>query len=217
MTSSALSPSWSVIIPVKPVALGKSRLTGVSATVRRELAQAFALDTTESALSAAGVRRVVVVTNDPEPSAFTDLGADLLADVPDDGINAALVHGAEYVRRRDSAANLVALTGDLPALRPDDLADALSSAQAPAWFVSDAAGLGTTLLAAAAGRSLRPAFGPDSRAAHLRQGAAELDDGGPVRLRRDVDTTADLADAMRLGLGPHTARVVSQLTLGDPS
>ena len=206
---------WSVIIPVKPVAVGKSRLTGISAEQRRDLAFAFALDTTLAALATLHVRRVVVVTNDPEGKVFRDLGAEIVDDRPDAGLNAAILHGAQDVRSRDGDSGLVALAGDLPALRPVDLSAVLEAARSTYWFVGDAAGTGTTLLAAAAGHVLSPAFGPQSRSAHHAQGAEEVTCRGIERLRRDVDTVVDLRDALRLGVGAHTAKIVAGLEL-DP-
>lgn len=204
-------PPWSIIIPVKPVAVAKSRLTGISARQRRDLALAFALDTTLAALTTAGIRRVVVVTDDPEREAFRDLGADLVADRPHAGLNAAIRHGADDVRSRDSDCGLVALAGDLPALRPAELAEVLDAAASDYWFVGDVAGTGTTLLAGAAGRKLTPAFGPGSRARHSGQGAVEVTSSRIERLRRDVDTLGDLGEALRLGVGPHTAKIVAGL------
>ena len=54
------------------------------------------------------------------------------------------------------------------------------------------------------GGPLEPRFGPGSAAAHLAAGVRRLDGPWP-RLRRDVDTAADLAAARRLGLGRHSA------------
>ncbi len=202
---------WSIIIPVKPVAVAKSRLTGISVEQRRDLARAFALDTTLAALTTPGVRRVVVVTDDPEREAFRDLGADLVADRPHAGLNAAIRHGADDVRGRDPDCGLIALAGDLPALRPADLSEVLDAAPSEYWFVGDTDGTGTTLLAASAGRDLRPAFGPGSWATHHDQGAVEVTSARIERLRRDVDTLVDLGEALRLGVGAYTAKVVAGL------
>ncbi len=94
----------------------------------------------------------------------------------------------------------MALTGDLPALRPADLALALAGlpVRARRGFVPDAAGTGTALLAAPPGVALDPRFGPGSAAAHAASGAVRLDGGWPT-LRQDVDTAADLAAAPRWG------------------
>jgi 2-phospho-L-lactate guanylyltransferase len=74
-------------------------------------------------------------------------------------------------------------------------------------FVADAAGTGTTLLAAGPRVALRPAYGPASAAAHAASGAVALSGDWPS-LRRDVDTAADLRVAAALTLGPRSASVI---------
>lgn len=207
------SVAWSVIVPVKQTTRGKSRLTGFTAEHRRELALAFALDTVAAALPVVGVRRVVVVTNDPDAAEFERLGASVIADAPDAGLNAAFLHGAHHVSHLDPTSGLVALAGDLPALTPDTLETALRAAPPGRWFVADSVGTGTTTLGAS-GTRLAPSFGPHSRAEHRASGAAELDMSGLTRLRRDVDTEVDLQDAIRLGVGVHTGEALSRHRLG---
>jgi 2-phospho-L-lactate guanylyltransferase len=103
-------------------------------------------------------------------------------------------------------APLAALNADLPALRARELAHVLqAAAEAPRAFLADADGTGTTLLSAMPGHALRPRFGPRSRARHAASGAAELLLSDAVSVRQDVDTEADLAAAVVLGVGPHTA------------
>ncbi len=77
-------------------------------------------------------------------------------------------------------------------------------------MVPDADGTGTTLLTARAPEALRPHFGPGSRAAHETAGHVVLADVG-AGLRRDVDTTADLAAVVGLGVGPVTADALARL------
>jgi 2-phospho-L-lactate guanylyltransferase len=85
------------------------------------------------------------------------------------------------------------------------LSEALAGVEGRA-FVADTAGTGTTLLAAAPGVPLGPRFGPDSAARHAASGATALAGAWPS-LRRDVDTAADLAEALVLGVGAATAAV----------
>jgi 2-phospho-L-lactate guanylyltransferase len=107
---------------------------------------------------------------------------------------------------------VAALCADLPSLRADELTAALSAAPDDAMgFVADADGVGTTLVVAPDLPSFRPCFGPDSRAVHDDVGAAEIVLDGLESLRRDVDTPADLAAALRLGIGPHTSQVTAGL------
>ncbi|MGH3290303.1 MAG: 2-phospho-L-lactate guanylyltransferase, partial [Trebonia sp.] len=109
---------------------------------------------------------------------------------------------------------LAALTADLPALSPAELAAALRAAGAVpggAAFVPDAAGVGTTLYAVRPGGEFLPLFGGASRARHAAAGATELGLAGMTGLRRDVDTPDDLREALAIGVGPFTRAVAADL------
>jgi 2-phospho-L-lactate guanylyltransferase len=201
---------WVVVVPVKRLERAKTRLAARPAPHRRELALAFALDTVRAALDCDAVVGVVVVTDDADVrTAVTELGASWVPDAPDSGLNAALTHGADVVRRSSPDAWVAVLAADLPALRPDELARALDAAShVTRGFVADATGTGTTLLTARPGADLDARFGPRSRAAHAASGAVALEPGPVPGLRRDVDTEVDLWDAGRLGLGPATGTLL---------
>ncbi|MGW1894280.1 2-phospho-L-lactate guanylyltransferase [Streptomyces sp. NPDC002004] len=209
---------WSLVIPLKPLVRAKSRLADTAGDdVRPSLALAFAQDTVGAATACRAVRDVVVVTDDvPAGAELSALGARIVPDLPAAGLNAALVHGAAAVRALRPDAALAALNADLPALRPAELARVLDAAALfPRAFLSDAAGIGTTLLAAGAGTELRPAFGPGSRARHRASGAAELSVEGVGSVRQDVDTGDDLRAALALGVGPCTAAAAARLLITD--
>jgi 2-phospho-L-lactate guanylyltransferase len=141
--------------------------------------------------------------------------APLLGDLGvQDLLNAALRHGAAVAARRWPGTGLAALTADLPAMSPAELATALRAAGgAPggAAFVPDAAGVGTTLYAVPPGGEFLPLFGGASRARHAAAGATELGLAGVTGLRRDVDTPDDLREALALGVGPFTRAVAADL------
>ncbi|MFG2575977.1 2-phospho-L-lactate guanylyltransferase [Streptomyces sp. NPDC048481] len=207
---------WSLVIPLKPLALAKSRLADTAADgLRPGLALAFAEDTVAAALASPGVRDVAVVTDDALAArSLAALGARIVPDEPRAGLNAALAHGAAAVRafRPDSA--LAALNADLPALRPPELARVLeAAAEFPRAFLADAAAIGTTLLTAAPTSALRPAFGVDSRARHRARGAEELRLDAVDSVRQDVDTGEDLRAALALGVGPRTAAATARLLI----
>ncbi|MEU7426847.1 2-phospho-L-lactate guanylyltransferase [Streptomyces sp. NPDC048362] len=207
---------WTLVIPLKPLTRAKSRLADTAADgVRPGLALAFAQDTVAAALACAAVADVAVVTDDERASrALGALGARIVPDTPADGLNAALAHGAAVVRRKRPGAPVATLNADLPALRARELARVLhAAAEFPRAFLPDAAAFGTTLLAAAPERELRPAFGVDSRARHRASGAAELVLAGVDSVRQDVDTGDDLRAALALGVGPHTAAVSAGLLI----
>jgi 2-phospho-L-lactate guanylyltransferase len=217
---------WSVVVPAKRLAVAKTRLSPLTAPagdLHVDLVLALLADTVAAALAvgtgpaagddaaAAGVVvvDVVVVTDDPRAAdVVTGLGARTVPDAPDRGLNPALAHGARAVR----TAAVCALSSDLPALRAGELAAALAAAGAhPRCLVADAAGTGTTLLTAH-GTGLAPRFGPASAAAHVAGGAVPLAGDWPG-LRRDVDTPADLAEAVRLGVGRHSRLLLPRLQL----
>jgi 2-phospho-L-lactate guanylyltransferase len=210
---------WSLVVPLKPLALAKSRLAGAADDrLRPRLALAFAQDTVAAALACPAVRDVAVVTDDPAAAAgLTALGARIVPDSPAAGLNAALAHGAEVVRAARPSAAVAALNADLPALRTAELARALAAASVfTRAFLTDAAGIGTTLLCARPGAELRPAFGGPSRLAHLASGATEIMVDGLDSVRQDVDTGEDLAAALALGVGRHTAGRLAAGALAVP-
>ena len=193
-----------LLVPVKPPAIGKSRLLGAGDERRRDLAAAFALDTVAACLSTPGVARVLAVTDDAHFARdLATAGCEVMPDGPSGDLNTSLELAAAEARRRWPELRPVALCADLPALRPDDLATALELADGhPAAFVADLAGIGTTMYAATYD-VFRPQFGVDSRAAHLAAEAWEVP-GDLVSLRADVDDLDDLERARSLGLGSHT-------------
>lgn len=205
---------WSLVVPLKPLALAKSRLAPAAGAVRPALALAFAVDTVTAALACPEVTDVTVVTDDPTAGReLARLGAFVVPDRPAAGLNAALRHGAERVRDRRPYAPVAALNGDLPALRADELAGVLRAGAGAGEraFLADAAGVGTTLLSAGPGVPLSPAFGGPSRARHLASGAREITLTDVPSVRQDVDTLDDLRAALALGVGVRTAPLFAAL------
>jgi 2-phospho-L-lactate/phosphoenolpyruvate guanylyltransferase len=204
---------WCLVVPVKRLALAKSRLAAVAGPHREALALAFAADTVTAALASPAVAAVFVVTDDALAGCVLgDIGALVLADEPDAGLNPALAYGGRHAAERYPGLGIGALSADLPALRSAELTHALARASSfPSAVVSDAAGSGTTLYAASAIAAFSPAYGPGSLGLHLAGGAHLLAGAGLDSLRRDVDTPADLSDALRMGVGAHTAAVAAQL------
>ncbi|MET9682161.1 2-phospho-L-lactate guanylyltransferase [Streptomyces coeruleorubidus] len=207
---------WTLVVPLKPLAQAKSRLADTADDgLRPDLALAFAQDTVAAALACPAVRDVAVVTDDARAGReLAALGAAIIPDEPGSGLNAALAHAAGTVRSARPESPVAALNADLPALRPSELARVLDgAAEFPRAFLPDAAAIGTTLLAAAPGRPLFPAFGIDSRARHRASGAVELSLAAVDSVRQDVDTGDDLRTALALGVGPHTAAAAARLLI----
>ena len=210
--------SWTVVLPVKGGPAAKSRLGGLASHGRLDvatttaLALAMAIDCVEAVLRTPDVGSVLVVTGDPDVGrSARELGAVVVHQPDEDpGLAAAVKRGVAAASRGPTAV----LLADLPSLRPDDLQAALSAARdacsnGAGWvFVPDARGDGTVALAALDAAALRPSFGPGSAAAHAAAGARSLALDLP-RLRQDVDTLEDLRHAVRLVVGPRTARTLA--------
>lgn len=207
---------WTILVPVKETHLAKSRLTEFDSAERSALALAFALDTLSAALACRSVVSAVAVTNDAAVrTAVRRLGAEVLPDGPDAGLNPALAAAANTVRA-EGRIRVAALSSDLPALTAETLSMVLDDPPAEYWFVADVRGDGTTMLGASGAISLRPSFGPHSSAAHASNGALAEVRGGLERLRQDVDTKADLVAALQLGVGACTARALAEMRAALP-
>ncbi|WP_368499207.1 2-phospho-L-lactate guanylyltransferase [Herbiconiux sp. A18JL235] len=212
---------WTVVVPVKGTPAGKSRMSpGVDSALRALLAEAFALDTLAAVRDTPSVGRLIVVT-DPEAGPATARRATALRipDVeivpdPGSGLNAAVIAGLGAA----GDAHRAVLLGDLPALVPHDLEEALAAAEThPLAVVPDAQGTGTTLVTARPGAVLIPRFGAGSARRHREAGHVVLDVPADSTLRLDVDTEADLAEAVARGVGAHTRRALAPAELSPPA
>lgn len=204
--------AWSVVMPVKAIEQGKSRLLA-SRSARYRLGAAFLTDVLGALAAAQLVAEVIVVGNDPAVAELaTTGGARTLPEGAGGGLNAAATIGLGAVTPGHAAAVMVA---DLPCLTGAAVDQILVQAgRFPTAFVCDAAGTGTTMIMAQHPGDCRPQFGDRSRSRHAASGAVELP--GQInpepglqqaywRARRDVDTEIDLWDAIRIGVGPATA------------
>jgi 2-phospho-L-lactate guanylyltransferase len=197
---------WVVIVPIKRFADAKRRLEGVGD--RAAVAEALTRDTLEAVASSSKVRMVLVMTDDPH--LVEDLRLPVAAVVRTQqraGLNGAVADGLAYAGESWPEFAVAVLQGDLPALTPEDLDAVLVAAEElPLGMVPDADGRGTAMITGAPGMPLLPAFGEGSAARHQELGHKPI--RASERLRRDVDTRADLSAAVRLGVGRHTAEVL---------
>lgn len=210
--------SVDLIVPLKPPTLGKSRLRQALGSLpddhHAELVLALAQDTLHAAMAVNEVRRVLVTGREPAAlGTLRDLGAEIVDDGAAGDLNSAIRAGERLLRGADPMTRVAVLQPDLPALRTDELAQALSAADDDRMYVSDRHGTGTTLLTAGGAHPLNPCFGPGSARAHARTGARAC--ASPVpSVRGDVDTSGDLEYACSLGLGIHTHALLE--SLGHP-
>ncbi|WGX97171.1 2-phospho-L-lactate guanylyltransferase [Nocardioides sp. L-11A] len=195
-----------VLVPVKELDRAKSRLD-VTEEARRELALGFVLDTIATVLRCAAVGEVVVGTRDAYVAArVADLGARVVVPPAPGDLNGDI---AWALGRLAPGRPTAVLVSDLPAMSVADLDEALARARRRGIprRVADLDGTGTTLLTAPDHR-IEPRFGSGSAARHRAAGMEPLGDD-LAGLRCDVDDMQSLRQAVRLGVGPHTAAVLS--------
>ncbi|MCW2520065.1 MAG: 2-phospho-L-lactate guanylyltransferase [Mycobacterium sp.] len=202
-----------LIIAVKRLDAAKTRLASAFAPgTRVGVVLAMLIDTVVAASAVPAVRQITVVTPDnAAAAAVRQLGARVITDPTPcghaDPLNNALSLAEAAIRAETS--NIIVLQGDLPALQPGELAEAIADARRHARsFVTDRHGTGTSALFTF-GVPLDPRFGTDSAQRHADSGAVELTAAWPG-LRCDIDTPDDLAAALRLGVGPTTAAAVGR-------
>lgn len=203
--------AWRVLVPIKQSGAAKTRLQGATRDPddHSQLVHAIQLDTLDAilALSTHPLFGGLSVVGRPRPGFPSAIG--VLADAGG-GLNAALAAAAQLLTARFPADGVMAVVGDLPALRPADLLAVLEAASHhERSFVRDLEGTGTTLLAVAPGQPLAPLFGLDSAQRHAGSGAVELEAG--VSVRADVDDAADLRRCLELGAGQLTTRLLGLL------
>lgn len=193
------NPGWTVVIPLKPPAVGKSRLL-VPGVDRPMLARAIAMDTLNAVCSSFAVAEVVVVSYDT--SWRLPPGARLVLEPRTTTLGDAIARGLATV---PLGAPKAVLLGDLPGLIQDHLTCALRAAEkVDRGVVFDREETGTTLVTARQGVKLVSAFGPNSADQHRQLGLTELPICATSTLRRDVDS----AEHLVAPLGPYTTSLL---------
>jgi 2-phospho-L-lactate guanylyltransferase len=188
----------------------KSRLVAATSgpAAHGRLVDAIRNDTLAAVADAGAVARIVLTVDRPWAASVVAHETYIQRGR---GLNAALSEAQVWAQVRWPEDGVVALVGDLPALKAPDLDAALLAAEKhERAYVADAWAIGTTTLTARPGVELRPAFGPQS-ARHHFEIAASL--AAAPSLQLDVDTPEDLEIGIRLGLGPRTTAFLA----GEPA
>lgn len=181
-----------LIVPVKALSAGKSRLGDVLDRAERAALNRRFLDHILSVAAAfPGAASTWVISRDAEVlETARARGANAIPETTDGGLNAALTQALSAIDPEASAGVLV-LHADLPNLAAED---ARALCRPPLALAPDARDEGTNGLFMAAGRRIPFRFGRDSFARHLAECRAR--DIRPVVVRRpglafDVDTSAE--------------------------
>lgn len=202
--------SWTVIIPVKDLSRAKSRMAD-GRPAPSALAKAFLNDVLTAVRPCPLVDQIIVATGDLEAMVIAKAhGAAPIDDSDHPGINA----GATWAARDAAPGNGIAvIVSDLPRLTATAVTRALMlAATHPVSFVTDLQGTGTTMWLAHTPEAMPPAFGPDSRKAHVAAGAVDLferyGDETLLPARADADTPEHLGGSVGGPLGEFTQRAL---------
>ena len=198
---------WHALVPAKALHNSKSRLG------RNDLAGPFLADTVAALIGSGQVARLTVITADAEVASLVeDLGGDVIMEGSPTGLLDALDLGLECAKSASEGNGVVIALGDLPCLRTQDVDLFLEQAvHHDSSFTCDSDGTGSTMWARRPGSDAKPRFGVRSRAAHRMHGAVEIPCSAGAH--RDVDTSTDLWDAIRIGVGIHTSQALSEPTM----
>ena len=204
----ARPPSVRVVVPVKPPAVGKSRLAGLDRRAAPRAGRGLRARHRRggSRHRPAWRRSWWSPTTSGSPAAMRALGCEVIPDGASEDLNATLVQAAA---RSYAVGPTPCRSPCAPTCRGCGRASSPGS-----WTRSRARGggvrrscatgpaSGTTLYAAAAER-FDPSFGVGSAARHARP-APSRSGRTPRACGRDVDDLADLGAALVAGVGPHT-------------
>ena len=191
-----MSGVWAVV-PAKAASQAKSRLAGVlSGRARRALAERLLRHVLEVVIATIGAPRTIVVSRDAGVLALARAHhAVPLRERGRSDLNRALRQGAKRAAQGGARAVLLVF-GDLPELRPAELAAMIGAAQRRRTVVAapDRAGTGTNALLVAPTDAIVFRFGPRSLARHRRaalRGGCRWRVAEAPGLAFDVDRPAD--------------------------
>lgn len=187
--------TW-LIVPVKALDRGKSRLIGaLNPQERRELSRRLFERVLAAARTAGVLAATVVVSRDEEVLALARCGGAVALLEEAHGLNRALEQARRYAIAAGAGAVLV-LPADLPLVTPGDIRRLCKDAEEKAVVVAASADGGTNALLLCPPDALKFRFGPDSFRRHIE---AAKRAGLPIQvyesatLAVDVDRPEDLA------------------------
>jgi 2-phospho-L-lactate guanylyltransferase len=200
------------VVPFKDLDAAKERLSGrLDTRARRTLVLAM-LDDVLGALSrATGLSGVLVVTREPEVvKRAVRFGAEVLEEPANEGHTAAVRRAVQELERR-SAAAMLCVSGDLPALSPAEVAAMLRALGPPPSVVLAPSrdGRGTNAVAVAPPGALPLRFGEPSfpnHLAHARELGLRTEVLELAGTALDLDTPDDLDFFLRTSSDTATYR-----------
>jgi 2-phospho-L-lactate guanylyltransferase len=204
---------YGVVVPIRSLKTGKSRLLTDSDALRQQLAFAFFLDTVAALECSVAVDRIVVVSDDDTIRRCVRARCESVAD-GETGLAAAVDIGVGRLQEVRHMGPVAVVLPDLPYATTDAFdAMFLAADEHPRAFLTDSAGDGTTCVTAESADMMVHRFGPGSARAHAEAGLVELGVSVP-ELRADVDVPSDMRHQQSLSLGVETGKVLNRWRVG---
>lgn len=195
---------WSVFLPLKHFAAGKSRLGTIPADFRISLIKAMASDLIDALLQVSNISTITVVGVDHRE--LTDTSNQRIRSFPivePININSDLHLAIGEINR------IAIFLPDLPSANPTEITRALDLAsQHRISFVADHNSIGSTAFFSTIGK-VETHFGLNSAAAHRDDGAFELIDPLFSGIKVDCDDWSDLLSIEIADLG-HATRALME-------
>jgi len=187
------------IVPVKPLRLGKSRLSGVLSDVERAVLNRVFLEQTLDILRTTPVvSQTLVVSRDPAALAIArEYGARTVLEDGNPNLNSALIR-ATLLAKNYATRGVLVLPADLPLLTHTDLLEFFQHiCEPPCMVITPDRHLdGTNAMLMAPGGLVPYSFGPGSFTRHCESAknlGARLKIVRNLHIELDLDTPADLA------------------------
>ena len=205
-----------IIIPIKPLAVAKSRLAPVlSDDERAGLVMAMAKDVLEAVLSAESAKSPLIVSADNTILQLAEAaGCQILQDDDANGYNEAAALGVAQAEK-DGAEGILILPADLPLITAADVKLLLRSISAPCVVIApDQDEEGSNALAIAPPTAMKTAFGTGSFQRHCEDAARlglSLEVVNSPGLALDIDTPDDLERLSRMPGNTHTQKYLKSL------
>jgi len=190
------TPFWAVV-PVKKFVCAKTRLSLILTPTEREaIAKAMLHDVLKVLLQVREITGIIVVTSDNIAANLAkSYGCNVIYDRKDSGTNSAITQAAQWISK-EKIGGIIAIPGDVPFTRVDELRGLISSVKSKNIVLSpDRHGTGTNFLAAQQPSTIEYCFGPNSYPLHIAR--AYQEDIQPVMaqcqsIAWDIDTPDDL-------------------------
>jgi len=195
---------WTVLVPLRDLGGGKTRLSPFLSPAERRALTAYAAAAVVSACKRADeVARVVLVTGSAEASSWAGAAGVLAWPEPKGTLGLAAAMQAAVAAHSNADSLIAMVMGDLPLADAGSIARCLRRADArPVTLVPSRSGAGTNMLALTGGAQIALSLGaPDSLAQHRRAAQAaglryqtvraaplalDVDDAGDLRLLAQV-------------------------------